>query len=57
MEKENVILNDDELKEVSGGITRPISTVYKDPCNDFKTHAQCVQYNSCKWEINKCTRA
>ena len=57
MEKENVILNDDELKEISGGVIPPIPPTNRDKCNDFKTHAKCIQYNGCKWENNKCTKA
>ena len=57
MEKENVIINDDELKEISGGVIPPIPPTNRDKCNDFKTHAKCIQYNGCKWENNKCTKA
>lgn len=50
MEKNNVILTDDELKDVSGGYT------YGDVlrCKSEKTEKECKNMYLCRWVDNSC---
>ena len=47
--KEKTILNDEQLKEVDGGIM-PIYI----PCNEINTQVSCLRNKMCIWKGGKC---
>ena len=49
MEKEKTILNDEQLKEVDGGIM-PIYI----PCKNLDTQVGCLRNQMCIWKGGKC---
>ena len=51
MENKNVILSDDELKDVTGGAGVCFS---KSNCNMFNTKDACLQDVACAWVNDAC---
>ena len=47
--KENIILTDEELKEVAGG-----AVLWGNPCERILNSKECVGKKACKWVGNKC---
>ena len=45
----NIILTDDELKEVAGG-----AALWGNPCERILNMKDCVEKKACKWVGNKC---
>ena len=58
MGKENVILTDDELKDVTGGTKvvngAPLYKI-KEDCEKMGVRKHCVQNTNCAWINSKCT--
>ena len=50
----NVILTDEQLKEVAGGGT-PDSGFVSNPCAFRKSPIVCKQHQGCMWTGSKCT--
>ena len=47
--KENIILTDEQLKEVAGG-----AALWGNPCERILNMKDCVEKKACKWVGNKC---
>jgi hypothetical protein len=56
MEKEikdkNIILTDEELKEVAGGVQNSLTTT----CSTQKTQLGCMKIIICQWKDGECVR-
>ena len=51
--KENIILTDEELKEVAGGA--PDSGFVSNPCAFRNSPITCKQHQGCMWTGSECT--
>ena len=49
--KENIILTDEELKEVAGGTS---GSSQSEECNRHKKPEDCIKIKYCQWHIAKC---
>ena len=50
--KENIILTDEELKEVAGGVQNSLTTT----CSTQKTQLGCMKRIICEWKDGECVR-
>ena len=54
--KENIILTDEELKEVAGGIPNAGQNLLATTCLTQKTQLGCMKIIICQWKDGECVR-
>ena len=50
----NIILTDEQLKEVAGGAPVPGQNPLNNPCPINKTQLGCMKFKICIWKDGKC---